>query len=209
MLACGRCCCICHKFCGTHIEIHHIIQQADGGANTFENAIPLCLDCHHDMGQIDPHHPGGRTYTPNELKMHRDNWYAIVKKGKCNRKDSNLKDIDADSREYLKKYRDIRNHAAYILGNYANVYTDIASEKDERHEEARRELRAIGVMIKAFATEERPDKTDVPDLNILKDVGGLFIGLSNRVYEHGNGDKDDLLDMNIKSEDRIKELFGI
>ena len=31
LAACERCCCICHKFCGTKIELHHIKQKADGG----------------------------------------------------------------------------------------------------------------------------------------------------------------------------------
>lgn len=76
--ASGRCCCICHKQCGTKIELHHIKQHADGGDDTFENAIPLCFDCHADMGRIDPHHPRGNHYSEEELRMHRDNWYNTV-----------------------------------------------------------------------------------------------------------------------------------
>ena len=75
LVACGRCCCLCHKFCGTKMELHHIIQKADGGEDTFENCIPLCFECHADMGKIDAHHPKGKSYTPEELKRHRENWY--------------------------------------------------------------------------------------------------------------------------------------
>ena len=32
LVACHRCCCVCHRFCGVKIELDHIIQQADGGA---------------------------------------------------------------------------------------------------------------------------------------------------------------------------------
>lgn len=78
LVKCQRCCCICHKFCGTHIELHHIIQEADGGENTEENCIPLCHDCHTDVGSYNPHHPRGRKYSLEELKMHRNNWYDIV-----------------------------------------------------------------------------------------------------------------------------------
>lgn len=39
LVACGRCCCICHKFCGINIELHHIQQKADGGPDTFDNCI--------------------------------------------------------------------------------------------------------------------------------------------------------------------------
>ncbi len=76
--ACGRCCCICHKFCGIKIELHHIKQVAYGGEDSFENCIPLCFDCHADMGKADPKHNKGKKYTESELVMHRDNWYRAV-----------------------------------------------------------------------------------------------------------------------------------
>lgn len=75
LAASGRCCCICHKFCGIKIELHHIKQVADGGEDTFDNCIPLCFDCHADMGKADPKHNKGKRYTEKELKLHRDNWY--------------------------------------------------------------------------------------------------------------------------------------
>lgn len=73
---CGRCCCICHKFCGTKIELHHIKQKAFGGEDTLDNCIPLCFDCHSDMGKADPNHPKGKRYSENELRIHRDNWFS-------------------------------------------------------------------------------------------------------------------------------------
>lgn len=78
LVMCGRCCCICHKFCGTKIEMHHIKQKAYGGDDTLENCIPLCFDCHSDMGKADPKHPKGKRYSEAELKLHRDNWYKKV-----------------------------------------------------------------------------------------------------------------------------------
>ena len=33
------------------MELHHIKQVAYGGEDTFENCIPLCFDCHADMGK--------------------------------------------------------------------------------------------------------------------------------------------------------------
>lgn len=74
-VACNRSCCLCHKFKGTKLEFHHIKQEADGGENTFENCIPLCFDCHADMGGVNPKHPKGNAYSENELRMHRDKWY--------------------------------------------------------------------------------------------------------------------------------------
>lgn len=84
LVACGRCCCICHKFCGTKIELHHIKQRANGGADSFDNCIPLCFDCHSDMGKADPKHPKGKHYSADELKLHRDAWYEKVKGQRLN-----------------------------------------------------------------------------------------------------------------------------
>jgi len=64
----GRHCCLCHKFCGTKMELHHIQQKANGGEDTFENCIPLCFDCHAEVKAYNPKHPKGRQYTENELK---------------------------------------------------------------------------------------------------------------------------------------------
>jgi hypothetical protein len=80
LIACGRHCSICHKFCGTKIELHHIKQRADGGEDSFENCLPLCFDCHADVMQYNPKHPKGKKYTVSELKKHRDNWYIKVEK---------------------------------------------------------------------------------------------------------------------------------
>jgi hypothetical protein len=79
LVACGRHCCLCHKFCGIKMELHHIVQTAENGEDTFENCIPLCLDCHADMRSYDHKHPKGIKYTPAELRRHRDNWYAKIK----------------------------------------------------------------------------------------------------------------------------------
>lgn len=71
LVACRRRCCICHRFCGTKIEVHHIEGAKDGSPG---NAIALCFDCHAEVGHYNPEHPKGKKYTPNELKLHRDQW---------------------------------------------------------------------------------------------------------------------------------------
>lgn len=78
LVASGRHCCLCHKFCGLKIELHHVVQKAEGGTDTFENCIALCFDCHADMRSYDHNHPKGTKYTPNELRRHRDLWYRKV-----------------------------------------------------------------------------------------------------------------------------------
>ena len=66
--ACARRCCICQKFCGRKMELHHIKQRAYDGEDSFENCIPLCFDCHADMGKADPKHPKGKHYSENTIE---------------------------------------------------------------------------------------------------------------------------------------------
>jgi len=82
LVASARHCCVCRKFKGIKIEVHHIIQEADGGLNEYENAIPLCLDCHADAGHYNPRHPKGTKFSKEELRKQRDAWYQIVKEHK-------------------------------------------------------------------------------------------------------------------------------
>lgn len=78
LLDSGRHCCLCHKFCGFKIELHHIKQPKDGGDDSYENCIPLCFDCHAEVKAYDPKHPKGRKLTESELRGHRDRWYEEV-----------------------------------------------------------------------------------------------------------------------------------
>ena len=74
----ARHCCICHRYKGVKVEVHHIKQQADGGANTYKNAIALCFDCHADAGHYNPRHPRGTKFSPTELRKAKDSWLSIV-----------------------------------------------------------------------------------------------------------------------------------
>lgn len=57
------------------MNVHHVVQEADGGANTIENAICLCLRCHSEAGHYNSRHPMGTKYSPAELLAHRDQWW--------------------------------------------------------------------------------------------------------------------------------------
>ena len=75
LVRCGRHCCLCGKYVGQKIELHHIKQAADGGEDTADNCIPLCFDCHAEVKAYNPHHPKGRKFTEKELRGHRDKCY--------------------------------------------------------------------------------------------------------------------------------------
>jgi hypothetical protein len=77
----ARICCLCFKPCGTRIEAAHIVAEADGGSNDDDNAIPLCFDCHEEIGSYNPRHPKGNKFTNVELKTRRDALYRLVDQG--------------------------------------------------------------------------------------------------------------------------------
>lgn len=76
-----RHCCVCHEFAGRSVNVHHIKQESDGGANTQENAIVLCLRCHAEAGHYNSNHPLGTKYRPRELIKHRDAWHEECERG--------------------------------------------------------------------------------------------------------------------------------
>ena len=77
----ARHCSVCHRYKAVGIEVHHIQPRADGGADTEDNAIALCFDCHSAAGHYNPKHPRGTKFSPNELRRHKEQWRRIVESG--------------------------------------------------------------------------------------------------------------------------------
>jgi len=75
----ARHCCVCHRYKGVKVEVHHIKQEALGGANTYDNAIALCFDCHADAGHYNPKHPRGTKFSPSELMRAKNQWIELVR----------------------------------------------------------------------------------------------------------------------------------
>ncbi|MBW2019846.1 MAG: HNH endonuclease [Deltaproteobacteria bacterium] len=75
LLWCNRHCCLCGKACGTDIEIAHINPKKKKGSDHIDNAIPLCYDCHSEIGRYNKEHPRGNKYRPKELKARREQIY--------------------------------------------------------------------------------------------------------------------------------------
>ncbi len=74
LLCCDRHCCLCGKQCGTNIEVHHIIKKKPSD-NSFENAIPLCFDCHAHVEAYRENPPRGCKIKPDELRRRRNQIY--------------------------------------------------------------------------------------------------------------------------------------
>ncbi len=138
MIVCGRCCCVCHKFCGNNMEVHHIKARADGGQDIYENAIPLCFDCHAEVRQYDPKHPKGIKFTEEELIIHRDEWYDKVKQGLNKKNDKNERIVPVKilhQKDYqniqLYKIDEGRQMISYIDGSYGIVYDEETQTLEE------------------------------------------------------------------------------
>lgn len=82
MVDTARHCCVCHRYKGVKVEVHHIKQEALGGKNTYDNAIAVCFDCHADAGHYNPQHPRGTKFSPRELKKSKESWLKIVQQNK-------------------------------------------------------------------------------------------------------------------------------
>ncbi len=77
---CHRRCCVCHRFCGSKMELDHMQPKAEGGPDDIENAIPLCFECHAEVHAYNDKHPRGRKFQPSELKLHKEQWLAFCDK---------------------------------------------------------------------------------------------------------------------------------
>ena len=76
-MKCHRRCCICHRFCGSKIEIDHIIPQAESGSDDISNGIAVCFDCHAEIHHYNNQHPKGRKFKSDEIKGHKEQWLKI------------------------------------------------------------------------------------------------------------------------------------
>lgn len=206
LVACGRCCCICHNFCGAKMELHHIHQHADGGEDTFENCIPLCFNCHAEMGKVDPRHPKGKGYSQNELRMHRDNWYSAIAKQVISTQNAT---------NHSAEYDELRKQVAKALSLYADRFhnpIDLAQTKDHKlpphYDEASNALRELAAELKAVA--ETMDDSYPVRPEQMKDAAGYFFGLSNGLtVPYNQGFCQHTVEHNQSNEKHIREIFSL
>jgi len=108
-----RHCCVCHRYAGLNVEVHHIKPSASGGPDTYENAIAVCFDCHANAGHYNPKHPKGTKYSPSELKIAKDKWINIVKEHKISEPiEIKLIDIKNDG---IAEFCDIKKEEVFNL----------------------------------------------------------------------------------------------
>ncbi len=81
LVAAARHCCVCRRYKGIKVEVHHIVPEGEGGSDEIKNAIVLCFDCHADAGHYNPKHPRGTQFSRGELLRARDAWNERVRDG--------------------------------------------------------------------------------------------------------------------------------
>ena len=106
LIKCKRHCCLCGNYAGILLQLHHIKQKADGGEDTEENCMPLCLKCHGEVKSYNPNHPIGLKYKESELILRRNEVYEKVKNNEL----SNYSDNDiSKAKKILVNYKLLEN----------------------------------------------------------------------------------------------------
>ncbi len=91
MAKCGRRCCICRRFKPLHLQVHHIVERADGGTDDPGNLIVICLTCHSD---VHSNPKLTRRFTPEELSQHRNALFESVADGRLSQGSREAPDVD-------------------------------------------------------------------------------------------------------------------
>ena len=175
LIACRRQCVLCGKFCGTHMELHHIKQHADGGGDTFENCIPLCLDCHADVRTYNPHHPKGTKYSEAELIERRDIFYKEIEDGRRTSISKALAEHFEETQTILRKlFREVKDAIGAVQGYKTSLY----SYGDLRENVPNCTPEQVDEIVK-WLSEHRYVVTD-----IRKDSHGVIVG-SIKITQEG------------------------
>ncbi|MDE9557097.1 HNH endonuclease [Xenorhabdus bovienii] len=78
LVNCARHCSLCRQFVPLYIQVHHIVEQCNGGTHEEDNLIPVCANCH---ATIHTRMGMTKNFSERELKGHRDRVYEMVEKG--------------------------------------------------------------------------------------------------------------------------------
>ena len=184
MVACGRSCVVCHKFCGNNMEVHHIVAESEGGSNDFDNAIPLCFDCHAEVRQYDPKHPKGIRFTKEELIQHRDNWYKKVSQCDSQNNENERDEIPPIELRREKNYQDIILYrvqtGAKLLGYTSKV---AAMEFYNDEPKTRKEAKLIAAFYQII--QENIDADDLFEASDQVMIGFELNGIIKKIEDSG------------------------
>lgn len=110
-------CCICRRP-SVSLEAHHIIQQADGGTDDEDNAVPLCPTCHAEYG--------ANLEKRTAIRVQRDFWYEV-----CERRYV----LDSEMAERLAQLLERTTAAVTGFQDYVNriVKPEVSASASQSH----------------------------------------------------------------------------
>ena len=97
-MADGRCC-LCEE---VFVDVHHIVPQSEGGADSEDNATPLCPGCHAKFGNNPDHR--------KQIREMRDRWYR-----KCASEQLSVKDLASVINDAKELVQGLERHSPQRL----------------------------------------------------------------------------------------------
>jgi predicted Zn-ribbon and HTH transcriptional regulator len=126
-------CCLCQAL---GVEVHHIVPEAEGGADTEDNAAPLCPSCHETYGA----NPQKRKF----IREARDFWYEL-----CERRFASDPDRLEELGNMLKNVA-TKQDLEVAVGKVLELFEDIENRMDRSTAEKAQEVSQIsGMMLSA------------------------------------------------------------
>jgi hypothetical protein len=103
-----RTCCVCRQK-GKPLQIHHI--DSDHANSIYENLAALCLDCHTETQIRGGFH---RKLDSDQIILYRDDWKAIVSRGRAQQRASRATDDgDSDVGQLIKEIEEMKARRDY------------------------------------------------------------------------------------------------
>lgn len=201
LVKCKRSCCICHKFCGSKIELHHIKQASLGGADTEDNCIPLCFDCHADVKSYNPKHPQGRAYSEQELIKHRDNWYDEVAKGNSHRIDENL--IEIDKKTYARIKELFNENVQYFLSEFNAEFISVSHLFWDSYLDS---LYRFKILCKTPDFKFMSDDLEKIKIQLNNETANFLSSLSINTFPNSLGNNMAILELEYKHPERFNKV---
>lgn len=212
LLKCKRYCCYCEKYKGRDIEVHHIIQKANGGDDTFDNAIPLCYDCHSEIGSYNPNHPKGNRFRADELKKIRDDFF--IKIASVSRKVISLSENDEKLLDKLKNdYTPIIEYAIrtdfsseFVEIDYADIIYNLEYEKWSRKKYIFQDINLENLKVNILATLDKL-RYYLSDTYLRYHEGSGKLIFKNQSWEEGCRLREELQPETFKIRQELNKLL--
>ena len=157
-------CCRCQNI---GIDVHHIIPESEGGPSDFDNAAPLCQNCHDQFG--------GNPQKRKEIREMRDWWYE-----KCE------SETFSDKSLLVSKLEDINKTVNDIQAGQQELMPDLRAYLRQLFEQSLQNITPNSSAV--FASEIVSATTGVSKFTQCSKCGKntsiLYLGLCEECYRN-------------------------